>query len=86
MEMKYVVVKSVIGEQMFIFPVNIVHADFVDVLSDIKHSRGSDWDLISKLPVSAGFTNGVTAYGFSESLGLGARPIDTELLGLGGVA
>ena len=80
-EMKYVVVRSdEQGEQLFIFPKNINHDDFADVLGYIKFHKGRDWERIFRKPVAAGFTDGRVCYGRSETLGLDSRPQDTALL------
>jgi len=79
-EMKYVVVSSdEAGEQLFIFPENIDHDVFAGVLSYIKHG-GRNWTRPHRKPVSAGFTDGKECYGHSETLGLGSRPQDSNLL------
>lgn len=84
MEMKYVVVKSQeCGEQLFIFPKNVDHDRFVEVLSNIRHGE-RDWKRIYRAPVSAGFTDGKRCYGGSETLGIKSRESDSELLGKGG--
>lgn len=84
-EMKYVVVRSSeIGEQLFIFPKNIDHDSFAEVLSHIRHGSPSDWRRVFRAPVSAGFTDGKTCYGSSETLGLGSRKQDADLLRAGG--
>ena len=84
--MKYVVVTSEYGEQLFTFPKNINHAAFADVLGSIKHGDGRFWQRVYKNPVSAGFTDGTECYGRSESLNLDSRPGDGLLLRGGGVA
>ena len=83
-EMKYVVVSSELGQQLFIFPKSINHNDFAEVLSHIRHEKGVSWERVYKEPVSAGFTDGVTCYGKSESLSLKSSPNDTALLKAGG--
>jgi len=83
-EMKYVVVSSEeAGEQLFIFPNNIDHDEFASVLSYIKHG-GRNWTRPLRMPVSAGFTDGVRCYGMSETLGLGSRIDDAKILATGG--
>jgi hypothetical protein len=88
MEMKYVVVSSEEqGEQLFIFPKNINHDSFAEVLSNIRFYKNGnlrDWKRIYREPISAGFTDGVKCYGKSESLNLNSRPEDTEILKAGG--
>ena len=83
-EMKYVVVWSEAGEHLFVFPKSINHDSFAEVLSYIKEGTTRNWNRIHRSPVSAGFTDGLTCYGRSETLGLGSRVIDTEILKNGG--
>ena len=86
-EMKYVVVASDAGEQLMAFPKNINHDAFAEVLSHIRDGTSRNWTRFERRPVSAGFTDGITCYGRSESLNLDARiPADTALLKQGGMA
>ncbi len=86
-EMKYVTVRSdKSGEQLFIFPKNIDHNRFAEVLNNIKHGEANNWTRIYHEVISAGFTDGVKCYGGSETLGVKSRPFDTELLKIGGAA
>lgn len=78
-EMKYVVVKTDAGEQIYVFPKQIDHDAFAEVLSYIKMG-GKNWKREYREPVSAGFTDGVSCYGRSETLNLNSRSIDTDLL------
>ena len=84
MEMKYVVVRSHVGEQMFLFPKNINHDALAETLNHIKYGSGGNWERFPHEPVSAGFTDGATCYGRSESLNLDSRDIDTMILRNGG--
>jgi len=84
-EMKYVVVQSEEqGAQMFIFPKNVNHADFAEVLSMIRVHKGRNWERVYREPISAGFTDGKACYGRSESLGLNSEVTDDALLSSGG--
>ncbi len=84
-EMKYVVVKSEEqGEQLFVFPTNVNHDTFAEILSYIKFGDGYNWERIYREPISAGFTDGSKCYGSSETLNLSSRPADTQLLLNGG--
>lgn len=84
-EMKYVVVDSKeAGRQLFTFPKNINHSEFAEILSYIKTGGTNTWVRVYRKPVSAGFTDGLTCYGRSESLDLSCLPSDTELLRKGG--
>ena len=87
--MKYVVVKSEeAGEQIFIFPKEVNHSDFAEIVSYIKWYPPNnfyiescrDWKRIYRKPIAAGFTDGQSCYGRSESLDLDSRPEDTKLL------
>lgn len=88
-EMKYVVVEVDVdgeaSEQLFTFPKTIDHDRFAEVLSYIKTGSDRNWNREFRKPVSAGFTDGHTCYGKSESLDLSSRKdIDTALLLAGG--
>ena len=85
-EMKYVVVSTeTAGEQLFVFPKNIDHNSFAEVLSYIKVGTSQNWNREYREPISAGFTDGIKCYGRSESLDLKSRPdIDATLLLAGG--
>lgn len=79
-EMKYVVVKDKSeNEKIFIFSKQIDHDSFAEVLSYIK-TGGRNWSREYMEPVSAGFTDGVTCYGRSETLSLDSRENDSEML------
>jgi len=79
--MKYVVVKRGENEeQIFIFPCAIDHDAFAEVLSYIK-TGGRNWKREFAKPISAGFTDGKTCFGRSETLNLDSRKdADTALL------
>ncbi len=85
MEFKYVVVTCEgTGEQLFMFPKSVDHDVFAEILSYIKIG-GRNWKRPYRDPVSAGFTDGKTCYGRSETLNLNSRPaLDARLLGMGG--
>jgi hypothetical protein len=81
-EMKYIVTDSDEGgKQLFIFPKNLNHDRVADVLSEVKEAiNGELADNFYREPVSAGFTDGKTCYGKSESLDLKSDKGDTALL------
>ena len=85
-EMKYVVVRSPnFGEQLVVFPSTINHDAMAEALSLIRHGPLRNWTRPDRLPISAGFTDGLNCYGRSESLNLDSRiPADTLLLKMGG--
>ena len=83
--MKYVVVESEEqGKQLFIFPKNIDHDAFAEILSHMKVGTPQNWKRVYREPVSAGFTDGKTCYGKSESLGIKSDNGDTALMLKGG--
>jgi thioredoxin-related protein len=84
-EMKYLVVDSGQGEQLFTFPKNIDHDEFAAVLSYINVGSPHNWKRVFRNPVSAGFTDGTNCYGMSETLMMKSRVEDTELLQRGGM-
>lgn len=77
--MKYVVVETNGVEQLFIFPKEINHDRFAEVLSYIREGD-RNWSREYREPISAGFTDGLSCYGRSESLDLDSRKEDTQLL------
>ena len=79
--MKYVVVKRGDNpEEIYTFPTNIDHNEFAEVLSYIK-TGGRNWRREYAKPISAGFTDGITCFGRSETLNLDSRKaVDTALL------
>ena len=84
-EMKYIVVSSKEqGEQLFVFPKNINHDYFAEVVSYIKIGDRFNWERVFRQPISAGFTDGSTCYGQIETLQLSSRKEDTILLKNGG--
>lgn len=85
-EMKYVVAKAENGpERLFVFSKTIDHDHFAEVLSYIKVGNQRHWKRERREVISAGFTDGITCYGRSETLDLDSRPgVDTDLLKRGG--
>lgn len=80
-EMKYIVTRNEEGkEEIFVFPKSVNHDCMAEVLGFIKNKTYGNWERGFRKPVSAGFTDGKTCYGMSESLGIKSRPQDTELL------
>lgn len=80
-EKKYVVAKNEEGkEQIFIFPKEIRHDRFAEALEILKVGPDRNWRRGCYNPISAGFTDGKTCYGRSETLNLDSRPEDTKLL------
>lgn len=80
--MKYVVTKDESGkEEIYIFPKNINHNDFTEVLSYIKQYTGPrDWERQYREPIAAGFYDGKRCYGRSETLDLDSRGRLDEML------
>ncbi|MEG3033948.1 MAG: hypothetical protein RR877_00475 [Aurantimicrobium sp.] len=81
-EMKYVVTKTKEGpEQIFIFDKGLDHDSFYNVLSYIKVGDNRNWERQFRELISAGFTDGKTCWGKSETLNKESRPkVDTALL------
>ena len=80
-EMKYVVTKTQDGpEQIFIFEKSIDHDRFYEVLSYIKEGHDRNWLRDLRELISAGFTDGKTCWGKSESLNKNSRPKEDTIL------
>lgn len=80
-EMKYIVLKPADKELIFIFPKSIDHDRFVETMEAMRYGSDSNWARLYPNPISAGFTDGKTCYGRSETLDLDSRKeIDTALL------
>jgi hypothetical protein len=80
-EMKYIVVTNKDNEEeMFIFPKSVNHDCFAEVVDRIKNQSYGQWSRERRVVVSAGFTNGLSCYGKSESLGVASRDIDTKIM------
>lgn len=80
-DFKYVVTQvEGCPEQIFVFPKTIDHDQFAEVLSHLKEGPDRNWTRPYRKPISAGFTDGVNCYGKSESLGIGSRLTDSDLL------
>lgn len=85
-EMKYVVTQretelvDVYIREIFIFEKAINHDCFAEMITRIKDQTHGNWVRVKREVVSAGFTDGVTCYGESESLGLKSSKHDTALL------
>lgn len=80
-EMKYIVTHSEEGkEEIFIFQKSINHDCMMESIEGIRNHSWGNWERVFRQPISAGFTDGKTCYGRSESLNLDSRPQDTELL------
>lgn len=82
MDMKYIVtVDHDDREEIFIFPKTVDHDCMAEVLGHIKNQSWGQWERIWRLPVSAGFTDGVKCWGRSETLGMDSRgEVDEKLL------
>lgn len=85
-EMKYVVTRDENNkEEIFVFPKHFDHDKFAEVLSYITTGEYRIWERLYREPISAGFTDGVTCYGRSETLCIDARPVEDSGLLIGGV-
>lgn len=82
--MKYVVTKDEHGkEEIFIFPKHINHDHFAEVLHGIRTDvpgTWNDWERMYRKPIAAGFTDGKTCTGRSETLNLDSRGRLDEML------
>lgn len=80
--MKYVVTRDESGkDEIFIFPKQINHDDFAEVLSYIKQYTGPRyWERQHRQPIAAGFYDGKRCYGRSETLDLDSRGRLDEML------
>lgn len=67
-------------EEIILFPDNIHHDCAAEAFEFIRNQKRGDWKRVERVPISAGFTDGLTCYGESESLHLSSRPEDTVLL------
>lgn len=80
-EMKYVVLKPDQKELLFIFPKSIDHDRFVETMEAMRYGDRNNWERLYPNPISAGFTDGKTCFGRSETLNLDSRKeIDSFLL------
>ncbi len=80
-QMKYVVLKPDNKELIFIFPKSIDHDKFVETMKAMRYGSRSNWERLYPNPISAGFTDGKTCFGRSETLSLDSRKyVDTALL------
>jgi hypothetical protein len=82
MEMKYIVTLGDGGmEEIFPFSPLINHDAMAEAVSCIKNRTRDPWHRVHRQAISAGFVSpDGTCHGRSESLGLSARPEDTQLL------
>ena len=79
--MKFITTRNEAGiEELFLFPRSIHHDAMAEVLEGIKDKTDGNWIREYRRPVAAGFVTASYCYGSSETLGLSARPEDTNLL------
>ena len=79
--MKYIVTTNEdLGEEIFLFPRSVNHSIIAEEVSSLRNQRHGDWRRVQRKVVSAGFVEGGKCVGRSESLGIGSRPQDSELL------
>jgi hypothetical protein len=84
--MKYVVTKDENDkEDIFIFPKRFNHDDFAEAIDRVKVrnlDNPRDWQRGRLAPIAAGFTDGKTCAGRSETLDLDSRGrLDEMLIG-----
>lgn len=69
-------------EEIFIFPESVNHDVFANSVGRMKNQSHGSWVRITRDPISAGFTDGTTCWGRSETLGIDSRPEeDARLIG-----
>lgn len=82
--MKYVVTKDEDGVvELFMFPKQYHHDDFAETISGLKtfvNGNPDNWERKYKEPIAAGFTDGKTCFGRSETLDLDSRGRLDEML------
>ena len=84
-EFKYIIAENQESDEgecrIFIFEKGISHDKFgLTLETGIRNESWRNWRRESWRPISAGFTDGKTCYGRSESLDLDSRPEDTNYL------
>lgn len=82
--MKYIVTENEEGKQeIFMFPKRYNHDDMADTVNHLKSFKNNnprDWERHYKKPIAAGFTDGKTCTGRSETLNLDSRGRLDEML------
>lgn len=79
--MKYIVFESAeCGKQIVVFSKSIIHADMAEDLERMRVEVDGKWRLTRRRPISAGFTDGKSCYGYSESLRLKSREAEDAKL------
>ena len=79
--MKYICTEDSEGtKEIFVFPNSVNHDCMAEALQGIKNQTHGNWRRVYRAPISAGFTDGQTCFGESETLGLISEESDTELL------
>ena len=80
-EMKYIVFESAErGKQIIAFNKTIVHAEMAEAVERMRVEVDGKWKRIFMRPTSAGFTDGESCYGRSESLNLKSREAEDAKL------
>ena len=79
--MKYIVTLDESDkEEMFIFPMSVNHDVFAGCVERMKNQSHGSWVRVTRDVISAGFTDGVTCWGRSETLNMHSRPNEDTLL------
>lgn len=81
--MKYIVTEDQDNndkEEIFIFDEAIHHDCMAEMIGRIKDQSYGNWKRHHRVPVSAGFYDGKSCYGRSETLDLKSRPQDINLI------
>lgn len=82
MKMKYIVTEDENGvEDIFIFPAKVDHDCMAEMLARIKNQSWGNWERVYRRPIAAGFTDGKTCWGRSETLNMDSRKnVDANLI------
>lgn len=79
--MKYLVTKTEDGtEEIFVFPLSVHHDIMADAVCSLRNQSRGDWKRIKREVISAGFVTQGRCVGYSETLKLKSREVDTALL------
>lgn len=77
MTLKYIVTQDEDGvEEIFVFPKRYNHDDFAEAVNTAKirsPNNHREWERHYKKPIAAGFVDGLTCHGRSETLDLPSR-------------
>ncbi len=79
--MKYIVTRQKNGvEEIFQFPATVNHDCMAEAVMHMRDQTHAGWTRVQRDVISAGFVQFGKCVGMSESLRLGSRPQDSDLL------